>query len=74
MPLRRSGRRKSVDSNFNSEYFATDEDEYGTDNECWEENAELPVISNEGYYWNGKDYSNCYVEDIKDIANFSAGK
>jgi len=72
LPLRRSGRRKSIDSNFNSEYFATDEDEYGTDNECWEENAELPVISNEGYYWNGKDYSNCYVEDFKEIADFSA--
>jgi phosphatidylserine/phosphatidylglycerophosphate/cardiolipin synthase-like enzyme len=31
----------------------------------------LPVISNEGHYWVGKDYANTYKADFKDIADFS---
>ena len=32
-----------------------------------------PVISNEGYYWIGKDYSNTYKADFKDVWDFSRG-
>ncbi len=39
----------------------------------YEENAELPIISYEGFYWIGKDYSNTYKEDFKDLADFSKG-
>ena len=77
--MRRSGRRKSLDSNFGPEYYEDGEsgDEAGTDNEAWqrenlEGEVELPVISNEGYYWHGKDYANAFVEDFKDIEDFSA--
>ena len=38
-----------------------------------EENAHLPVISNDGYYWIGKDYSNTYKADFKDLRDFSRG-
>jgi hypothetical protein len=53
---------------------SSDESEYHTDLEedQVEENAQLPVISNEGYYWVGKDYSNTYKADFKDIADFSS--
>ena len=34
----------------------------------------IPIISNQGYYWIGKDYSNTYKADFKDIADFSHGK
>ena len=30
------------------------------------------MISNEGHYWIGKDYSNTYKADFKDIADFSS--
>ena len=36
--------------------------------------AEMPVISNEGYYWLGKDYSNCYKQDFQNIEEFGKGK
>ena len=39
-----------------------------------EEIAELPIISQEGHYWIGKDYSNTYKADFKDVADFSHGK
>ena len=35
--------------------------------------AEMPIISNEGYYWIGKDYSNCYKQDFQNIEEFSKG-
>jgi len=55
---------------------SSDESEYHTDLEedQVEENVQLPVISNEGYYWLGKDYSNTYKADFKDVADFSSGK
>lgn len=34
---------------------------------------DLPVLSTEYYYWEGKDYSNCYKEDFKDLEEFSKG-
>jgi hypothetical protein len=36
-----------------------------------EDHLPPPVISNEGYYWIGKDYSNIYRADFKDIHDFS---
>lgn len=78
-PLRRSGRRRSVDSNFGPDYYedADSGDDTGTDNEAWQRDnlegeVELPIISYEGYYWNGKDYSNAFIEDFKDIEDFSS--
>ncbi len=38
-----------------------------------EETPALPVISNEGVYWSGKDYANTYKEDFKDVAEFVKG-
>ncbi len=38
-----------------------------------EKNAEMPVISNEGYYWVGKDYANSYKEDFKNVEEFGKG-
>lgn len=32
---------------------------------------EQPPISTEFYYWQGKDYSNCYKEDFKELESFS---
>ena len=65
-------RRHSTDSNDSGadQSESDEEQEFQHD----EENAELPVISNDGYYWIGKDYSNCYVADFKDIADFSRGE
>jgi hypothetical protein len=34
---------------------------------------EMPVISNQGYYWPGKDYANSYIEDVKNPEDFGAG-
>ncbi len=42
-----------------------------TDND--ENDAQPPVISNEGYYWIGKDYVNTYKGESRDIADFSTG-
>lgn len=33
--------------------------------------VEMPQLSNKFYYWEGKDYSNCYKEDFKDLEEFS---
>ncbi len=30
-----------------------------------------PDVSNEAYYWEGKDYSNCYKEDFKDLHEYA---
>ena len=76
--MRKSGRRNSNDSNVD---YGEDngDDNYGTDNGAWahennlDKEAELPIISNEGYYWNGKDYANSFIEDFKDVADFSTG-
>ncbi len=75
---RKSGRRNSNDPNLGNESDENYDENYGHDNEAWvrenlDKEAELPVISNEGYYWNGKDYANSLVEDFKDVADFSAG-
>jgi hypothetical protein len=66
-------RRKSSDSNYEDDEYETDTDE-GEGVEQFEEEVEMPIISNEGYYWIGKDYSNTYKADFKEVNNFSAGK
>ena len=69
-PLNRFTRRKSVDSNYEDD---SDENEE-SDNDAdlfLEDNVEKPVVSNEGYYWIGKDYANTYAADFKDVAKFS---
>ncbi|CAF0731365.1 unnamed protein product [Brachionus calyciflorus] len=35
-----------------------------------EERVERPAISNEGYYWYGKDYANNYKADFKNVEEF----
>ena len=62
-------RHKSANSNSDDESYDTDD--MGTDND--ENDAQPPVISNEGYYWIGKDYVNTYKGESKDIADFSTG-
>jgi phosphatidylserine/phosphatidylglycerophosphate/cardiolipin synthase-like enzyme len=48
-------------------------DSFSEKNSLSEEEIEIPtIISNEGHYWNGKDYSNIYKADFKDIADFSS--
>ena len=70
--MRRSSRRRSIDSNLGPE-FDSDSDENPTEHEIWcEKEPEFPVISNEGYYWNGKDYANSFIEDFKDLTDFSS--
>ena len=64
---RRSSRSSSDDSGGDNDSFEEDNQA----NKYEDENVELPVISNEGYYWIGKDYSNTYKADFKDIADFS---
>ena len=65
-------RRHSADSSFDH-----DSDESQQENESEAENElhlgdhEPPVISNEGYYWVGKDYANTYKQDFKDVGEFS---
>ena len=64
--------RKNVerDNEFDSHnYEEVDEDEVNV-----EMNPALPVISNEGFYWPGKDYLNSYISGLKNVADFSAGK
>jgi len=34
---------------------------------------EKPKIVENEYYWQGKDYSNCYKEDFKELEYFSKG-
>ena len=34
---------------------------------------EKPEYSCECYYWLGKDYSNCYKEDFKELEHFAKG-
>jgi hypothetical protein len=65
-------RRKSNDSNYEDDEYETDTDEEGV--EQFEEEVEMPIISNEGHYWIGKDYSNTYKADFKEVNNFSTGK
>ena len=36
-------------------------------------NTEVPEISNESYYWIGKDYANTYVADFQNIEEFDKG-
>lgn len=68
-------RRRSSDSDDSDDYSEyTDEDEDQGRHSFHEENADMPIISNEGYYWIGKDYSNSYKADFKDVADFSRGK
>ena len=56
-------RRRSSDSgsNISEECDSAEEEEI----------AELPIISQEGHYWIGKDYANTYKADFKDVADFS---
>jgi phospholipase D1/2 len=63
-------RRRSEDSNYedDEEY----DEEYIDKNYNEDPDPKLPVISNEGYYWIGKDYANTYTADFKDIADFSS--
>lgn len=76
-PLKRLRRRSNgsyeFDSDNSSENSSDEEDKDGAESYRYEENAEPPVISNEGYYWIGKDYSNTYKADFKDVADFSRG-
>ncbi len=62
--------------NHRSETEDSDDDDTEANNEedLKRDIAEMPVISNEGYYWVGKDYSNCYKQDFQDIHEFSKGK
>ena len=34
---------------------------------------EQPCLSTSEYYWQGKDYSNCYMEDFKELEFFAKG-
>ena len=57
-------------SNFSSESESISDE----DNESFEDEApELPVISQEGHYWVGKDYANTFKEDFRDSFIFSQG-
>lgn len=70
--LHRKNKRRpsdSFDSDEISDYLSDDDKGFSE-----EENPAQPVISSDGYYWIGKDYSNTYKEDFKDIADFSRGK
>lgn len=79
-PLRRLRRRSNGSIEFesrdsdDSDEDSMSEDEDGTGSYRYDDSAEPPVISNEGYYWIGKDYANTYKADFKDIADFSRGK
>ncbi|CAF0825220.1 unnamed protein product [Brachionus calyciflorus] len=69
-PLNRL-RRRSSGSDSSGDYSEyTDSDEEGR-HSFNEEKVELPIISNEGHYWIGKDYSNTYKMDFKDVHDFS---
>ena len=49
-----------------------DSDSFSTKNSFSEEEVEMPaIVSNEGYYWIGKEYTNTYKADFKDIARFA---
>ena len=61
--LRRRSSRSGSDSDATEECDSVEEEEI----------AELPIISQEGHYWIGKDYSNTYKADFKDVADFSRG-
>lgn len=39
-----------------------------------EESIEPPVISDEGYYWIGKDYCNTFKTDFRNVADYTKGK
>jgi hypothetical protein len=62
-------RRRASNASSSDEEYHTDSEEDQVD-----ESVQPPVISNEGYYWIGKDYSNTYKADFKDVADFSSGK
>jgi hypothetical protein len=62
-------RKKSTDTNDSDDFS----DVSGGEEFDLDDDAAKPVISNEGYYWIGKDYSNSYIADFKDIADFSRG-
>ena len=44
-----------------------------SNNSINEECTEVPEISNESYYWIGKDYANTYVADFQNIEEFDKG-
>lgn len=71
-PMKTIRRLANVGSNFEECDSINEEDEDYNEN-LTEVNAQLPVISNDGYYWIGKDYSNTYKEDFKDLKDFSRG-
>lgn len=59
---------------FNTQNNGDDSDKITEDEEetksVNDEIAELPVISNDEYYWQGKDYSNHYKTSIKNVPEF----
>jgi hypothetical protein len=65
---RKSSLSSDDSSNYSSDYSG------GGDQSAYEdEQVDMPLISKEGYYWIGKDYSNTYKADFKDLAKFSEG-
>ena len=71
-PMKTVRRLAHVGSNLEDCDSINEEDEDFNENQT-EGNAYLPVISNDGYYWIGKDYSNTYKADFKDLRDFSRG-
>lgn len=74
-PLNRLRRKSSGSIDYDYEDTSSDDGDGTNDSVGYrvEESVLPPVISNEGYYWIGKDYSNTYKADFKDIADFSRG-
>lgn len=66
---KRKGNRKSGTSSTSD----IDSDDEIENNSINFDVPEMPIVSNEGYYWFGKDYSNPYVADVADAANFYTG-
>lgn len=69
-PLNRLKRRSSS-SDMESYSDLSDTSDEEAKKSFTEEIIEYPIISNQGYYWIGKDYCNTYKADFKDIAQFS---
>ncbi|RNA30228.1 phospholipase D2 isoform X1 [Brachionus plicatilis] len=59
--------QKSDDSDHITE---EEEDDANKLKSVLEEIVEPPVISNDGHYWSGKDYSNHYKSSIKNVPEF----
>ena len=63
--------RKSSDSDIGVENVESDLDD---ELRVFDEQPPIPIISNQAYYWIGKDYTNTYNADFKDIDDFSSGR